>query len=100
MKTLTIREASEAIGRAPATIRRYIKSGRLPAEKEKGKFGDEFKIHPEALQALGIVRGSALATRDPHPEPLAARSLTEEIGQRYVSRELFSELVMKHERLL
>src|SRR5258706_4953176 len=55
MKTLTIREASDAVGRAPATIRRYIKSGRLPAEKEKGKFGEEFKIHHEALQALGIV---------------------------------------------
>jgi len=100
MKTLTIREASEAIGRAPATIRRYIKSGRLPAEKERGKFGEEFKIHPEALQALGIVRGSPLATRPSRQESLPARSLTEEIGQHYVPRELYSELVMKHERLL
>jgi hypothetical protein len=100
MKTLTIREASEAIGRAPATIRRYIKSGRLPAEKEQGKFGEEFKIQPEALQALGIVRGSQLVPRAPRQETLPARSLAEEISQRYVPRELYSELVMKHERLL
>ena len=100
MKTLTIRQASEAIGRAPAPIRRYIKSGRLPAEKEQGKFGVEFRIREEALQTLGVVPGEALSVREPSPSPVPVRSLVEEISQRYVPRELYSEMVMKHERLL
>jgi helix-turn-helix protein len=102
MKTLTIRQASEAIGRAPATIRRYIKSGRLPAEKEQGKFGVEFRIREEDLQSLGVVPGEALAVRPPATAPAhaPARSLVEEVAQHYVPREIYAELVMKHERLL
>ncbi len=100
MKTLTIRQASEAIGRAPATIRRYIKSGRLPAEKEQGKFGVEFRIREEDLQTLGVVPGESLSVCEPARPPAAAIDLVQEIGQRYVPRELYSELVMKHERLL
>jgi Helix-turn-helix domain len=100
MKTLTIRQASEAIGRAPATIRRYIKSGRLPAEKEQGKFGVEFRIREEDLESLGVVPGEALAVRETSPAPVRERGVIEEISQRYVPRELYSELVMKHERLL
>src|SRR5437773_5015147 len=99
MKTLTIRQASEAIGRAPATIRRYIKSGRLKAEKEPGKFGVEFRIAEEELQTLGVIRGEALSVREPASEVLRPRNLAEEISQRFVPRELYSELIMKHERL-
>jgi len=100
MKTLTIRQASEIIGRAPATIRRYIKSGRLPAGKEQGKFGVEFRIREEDLQTLGVVPGESLSVCEPARAPMAARDLVQEISQRYVPRELYSELVMKHERLL
>ncbi len=100
MKSLTIRQASEVIGRAPATIRRYIRSGRLPAEKEQGKFGVEYKIRGEDLQALGVVRGDLPAVRETGGELLPVRALMDEIGQRYVPRELYSELAMKHERLL
>ncbi len=100
MKTLTIRQASETVGRAPATIRRYIKSGRLSAEKEQGKFGVEFRIREEDLKALGVVPGETLAVREASPSPSPARNLVEEISQRFVSRELYSELAMKHERLL
>ena len=100
MKTMTIREASQAIGRAPATIRRYIKSGRLPAEKERGKFGVEFRIRAEDLHSLGVVRDESLAVREVQAEPHPVRSVVEEISQRYVPRELYSELTMKHERLL
>ena len=100
MKTLTIRQASESIGRAPATIRRYIKSGRLPAGKEQGKFGVEFRIREEDLQTLGVVPGESLAVCEPAHAPAAVRDLVQEISQRYVARELYAELVMKHERLL
>jgi hypothetical protein len=100
MKTLTIRQASEAIGRAPATIRRYIKSGRLKAEKEQGKFGVEFRIREEDLQTLGVVPGDSLAVRETSPVPVRRGQPGQETGQGLIPRELYSELVMKHERLL
>jgi len=101
MKTLTIRQTSEAIGRAPATIRRYIKSGRLPAEKEPGKFGEEFRIRTEDLQKLGLARGEVALTPAP-PEAAAqpARWSPADVPELTVPRDLYSELVMKHERLL
>ena len=101
MKTLTIRQASGAIGRAPATIRRYIKSGRLPAEKQQGKFGEEYKISSEDLQSFGVaVRESLPAVREPQALATPVRSLLDEINQKCVPRDLYNELVMKHERLL
>jgi hypothetical protein len=100
MKTLTIRQASEAIRRAPATIRRYIKSGRLKAEKEQGKFGVEFRIREEDLQSLGVVPGDSLAVRERSAVSSRPGRPAEEIGPRDVPRELYAELVMKHERLL
>jgi len=99
MKTLTIRQASQAMGRAPATIRRYIKAGRLPAEKEPGKFGEEFRIREEDLQGLGWVHGESERAPVPSvPAPLPAR--WGEAAERWVPRDLYQELVMKHERLL
>ena len=106
MTTLTIRQASEVVGRAPATIRRYIKSGRLPAAKDQGKFGEEFRIRMEDLQGLGLARAEP-----PAPAPVAAQpggdlpvrwapaapAVSAEPG---VPRDLYAELVMKHERLL
>jgi hypothetical protein len=101
MKTLTIRQASEAIGRAPATIRRYIKSGRLQAEKEQGKFGAEFRIRLENLEALGLVTGEAMAERPAtQPSELPVRWTPDPLPERGVPRDLYQELVMKHERLL
>jgi hypothetical protein len=100
MKTFTIRQASQAVGRAPATIRRYIKSGKLPAEKEPGKFGEEFRIQIESLQALGWV-GDGAATENARPDPaLVPVKWGQERAEKLVPRDLYSELVMKHERLL
>ena len=100
MKTLSIREASESVGRAPATIRRYIKSGRLAAEKEQGKFGEEFRIRPEDLAALGVVRSETLPVRVASAPPVPAAWTPEGISQQFVPRDLYQELSLKHERLL
>ncbi len=109
MTTLTIRQASEVVGRAPATIRRYIKSGRLPAAKDQGKFGEEFRIRMEDLQGLGLAKAEP-----PTPSPVsaqpggdlpvrwsqAASPLTAPAAEPGIPRDLYAELVMKHERLL
>ena len=100
MTHLTIREASRLIGRTPATIRRYIRSGRLKADKDVGKFGEEYRIRRDDLLALGftpadagdgapaaLVRApgaAALALAAPDAVPLA----------------LYNELLMKHEQIL
>lgn len=97
MTLLTIREASQLIGRTPATIRRYIRSGRLAAHKEVGKFGEEYKIGREDLLALGF---SALPSNLParvEPPPEAAPSGRREES---VPLSLFNELLMKHEQIL
>src|SRR5258706_2710992 len=97
MTHLTIREAARLIGRTSATVRRYIRSGRLPAGKETGKFGEEYRIRREDLLALGlpapppdlpvrVVAEGALAI----PEPAAWQ----------VPLALYNELLMKHERIL
>ncbi len=99
MTDLTIREASRLIGRAPATLRRYIRSGRLPAAKEEGKFGEEYKIRREDLLALGFtpadpaeIPSEALVRSEPAP---AAR-----VPQDVVPVSLYNELLMKHEQIL
>jgi len=99
MTDLTIREASRLIGRTPATLRRYIRSGRLAAAKEEGKFGEEYRIRREDLLALGFTPASpeengaeALVRSDPAP---VAR-----VSQDVVPVSLYNELLMKHEQIL
>ena len=100
MTLLTIREASQLIGRTPATIRRYIRSGRLRAGKEIGKFGEEYKIAREDLLALGFsTTASDLPARvEQLPMPAAPRPAPD--GPASVPITLFNELLMKHEQIL
>jgi excisionase family DNA binding protein len=100
MTHLTIREASQLIGRTPATVRRYIRSGRLKAEKQVGKFGEEYRIPREDLLGLGFSPAepapaveTGLAVRAPAapPTPLAPDA---------VPLALYNELLMKHEQIL
>ncbi|SRR6266568_8055230 len=94
---LTIREASQLIGRTPATVRRYIRSGRLKADKEIGKFGEEYKIRREDLLALGFPALSELPAR---VEPSAPSTRESELREMMVPAALFNDLLMKHEQLL
>jgi excisionase family DNA binding protein len=98
MPHLTIREAALLIGRTPATVRRYIRSGRLSAEKTEGKFGEEYKIRREDLTALGFSESSvrdseALQPKRPSPPPVHA-------GEVMVPISIYNELLMKHEQML
>jgi excisionase family DNA binding protein len=100
MTHLTIREASQLIGRTPATIRRYIRAGRLKAEKQIGKFGEEYRIPREDLLALGFTPAgpgdsseAGTLVRAPSAPPVPA-------APDVVPLSLYNELLMKHEQIL
>jgi hypothetical protein len=94
---LTIREASRLISRTPATVRRYIRSGRLKADKEIGKFGEEYKIRREDLLALGFSAESELPALVSPADPVPRESPSREV---MVPVSLYNELLLKHEQLL
>src|SRR5262245_16754377 len=99
MTDLTIREASRLIGRTPATLRRYIRSGRLAAAKEDGKFGEEYRIRRGDLLALGFTPASPEEeTKDALVPSQAA--VPAKIPQDVVPISLYNELLMKHEQIL
>ena len=99
MTDLTIREASRLIGRTPATLRRYIRSGRLAAAKEDGKFGEEYRIRREDLLALGF---TPAAPDEETQEALvrASSAPPAKVAQDVVPISLYNELLMKHEQIL
>jgi hypothetical protein len=99
METLTLREAARRSSRSVTTLRRYIRSGRLGAEKRKGRFGPEYFVSLEALAAAGLASG------DPTPgrELVLSRgapAVGPRAGDLSVPISLFQELQMKHEQLL
>jgi hypothetical protein len=54
MERLTLREAAQRTARSITTLRRYIRSGRLRAEKRFGRFGPEYYISPVDLAEAGF----------------------------------------------
>jgi excisionase family DNA binding protein len=98
MNELTIREASQLIRRTSATIRRYIRSGRLRARMEAGKFGEEYRIRRDDLAALGFAPGEAEGSGSALPVPVRTAAL-DRINMA-VPVALYNELLMKHEQLL
>ena len=95
---LTIREASQLIRRTPATIRRYIRSGRLRAGKQVGKFGEEYRIRRDDLIALGFTPDEAEEQVSVALVP--AHAIPRELAPSSVPIVLYNELMMKHEQLL
>ena len=62
----SISEAAEALKLSAKTIRRYIKSGKLPSIKVPTKFGDEYRITeiPEELRQEAEAQAQARAKMD------------------------------------
>jgi MerR family transcriptional regulator, copper efflux regulator len=62
----SISEAAELLNLSAKTIRRYIKSGKLPSIKVPTKFGDEYRITeiPEALKQEAAAQAEAQASVD------------------------------------
>ena len=73
----SIAEAAEALKLSSKTIRRYIKSGKLPSTKVPTKFGDEYRITeiPEALkqeaEAQAEAQGKIKVDLTPVKEPVS-----------------------------
>ena len=102
METMTLREAARRTSRSVTTLRRYIRSGRLPAEKRQGRFGPEYFVSEPELNEAGLKTVSAeragelIRPGTSLPVPAAPASLAELA----VPATLFQELQMKHEQLL
>lgn len=103
MQRMTLREAAERTERSVTTLRRYIRLGRLRADKQHGRFGPEYFVTAEDL---------AEARLAPQPDPPAelparrrppGRPTAEGAGltlAQAVPLTLFQELQLKHEQLL
>lgn len=113
MERMSLREASERTARSVTTLRRYIRSGRLRADKLPGRFGPEYFVTIEQLGAAGLDApdpGSAPADPPPRGETALAARATAALGAINAPLErllrdtvpitLFQELQMKHEQLL
>jgi excisionase family DNA binding protein len=100
MTHLTIRQASRLIGRTPATIRRYIRSGRLKAEKDVGKFGEEYRIQRDDLLALGFTPNEAEEGQPASLVRATGAALVVTTPPDAVPLALYNELLMKHEQIL
>jgi len=106
MERLTLREAAERTARSITTLRRYIRSGRLKADKRIGRFGPEYFVSEEDLSDAGLKPGSADREAALVPRSRVGRSVsiaghpgTGAVADT-VPWQLFEQLQMKHEQLL
>jgi hypothetical protein len=106
MDRMTLREAAERTSRSITTLRRYIRSGRLHAEKRNGRFGPEYFVSERDLAGAGLETESvepvaALAPR-PTSKPRASRRTAPVPlpAHESVPLSLFQDLQLKHEQLL
>ena len=110
MERLSLREAAVRTARSVTTLRRYVRGGRLAAEKLPGRFGPEYFVTWTDLEAAGLSASEAPAARpEPgngalaivgaaaHPVPVAP---LDRVLRETVPVSLFQDLQMKHEQLL
>ena len=70
---LTLSEAAKQLSVNPATVRRWIKAGKLPATLERTDRGDAYFIHPADLDTIqGLSK--------PHRERLRPPPLSEDLA--------------------
>ena len=101
MERMTLREAAQRTSRSITTLRRYIRSGRLRAEKRLGRFGPEYFLSVEDLAEAGLETTGTETTAVVGPRPAAALAPTAPRGRGdAVPLSLYQELQMKHEQLL
>jgi hypothetical protein len=104
---MTLREAAERTGRSITTLRRYIRSGRLHAEKRYGRFGPEYYVSEQDLTDAGLeTEQRRVEPRLPEPSNVPHPAVPADGRQDHgwlreiVPLGLYQELQMKHEQLL
>ena len=102
---MTLREAAERTSRSITTLRRYIRSGRLRAEKRYGRFGPEYFVSAEDLAEAGLEPEAAeetlaLSPRTRRRTELEPRTSRGRPLDESVPLSLYQDLQMKHEQLL
>ena len=104
MERMTLREAAQHTARSITTLRRYIRSGRLHAEKRFGRFGPEYYLSPLDLREAGLSIEQPTASDLPVPAgprlAAPATTVTREPMAASIPIFLYQELQMKHEQLL
>ena len=99
MERMSLREASARTSLSITTLRRYIRSGRLHAEKLQGRFGPEYFVSPRDLESAGVEPLDGPRATPETALALPAMAL-ERAFRESVPLALFQELQMKHEQLL
>ena len=104
MERMTLREAAQHTARSITTLRRYIRSGRLHAEKRFGRFGPEYYLSAQDLSEAGLSVEQSAARELPVPVSTSLASptttATYEALAAAIPISLYQELQMKHEQLL
>lgn len=104
---MNLRQAARQTSRSITTLRRYIRSGRLKAEKKPGRFGPEYFVSEQGLAEAGLqstpldrpgtlVRGGPKGLEFTSVDRRSAESWFKDS----VPLALYQELQMKHEQLL
>src|SRR5215217_4190925 len=68
---LTLAQAAQRIGHSEKTLRRWVKSGRLPAALETGPYGPQYWVSTQAVQAAQQALDVITVERTPDHEALA-----------------------------
>ncbi len=99
MERMTLREAAERAGLSVTTLRRYIRGGKLRAEKRAGRYGPEYFVSEQALEEGGLL-GHAAPLGPAEPVRAVPRALARPAFRETLPIGLYQELQMKHEQLL
>jgi MerR family copper efflux transcriptional regulator len=68
---LTLAQAAQRLGHSEKTLRRWVKSGRLPAALEAGPYGPQYWVSTHAVQAAQQALEVVTVERTPDRELLA-----------------------------
>lgn len=106
MDRMNLREAAQRTCRSVTTLRRYIRSGRLHAEKQDGRYGPEYFVRTSDLLEAGLFVDGPAGARGAEPDSgaLERRPAGRLAGPPppadAVPAMLYQELFLKHEQLL
>jgi len=71
--TMTVEEAATVLDKSVETVRRYIRSGRLPAQRVQGHNNQEYRLHPQDVEDAHTqltVRSVDRAGTQAHTQPV------------------------------